>query len=238
MEIAVVSHVLRGEDPRLCHVHPAAPRMGLRAEVDDRHHERCLRVSGHHHVDFQLVAVLLREVRLNDEVTVPERLQAAPVAVPLPLGDRVMSHVKLAVLSECRPQVAEATLFWNGLVGELLGLDLPICRCRHSYHVFEHLPPDLLLRLLQPCACWDSLSPPEPTLSALEGTALRFSPHTPDVIFLVSNAQLHLWTSDRIRKSAQVLPSLLPSAAAVQAAPAALAFPVAGHVDVAQRLNV
>lgn len=51
VEIPIVLHVLRGKYPRLCHVHPPTPRMRLRTETHDSHHERHLRVDGHHHAD-------------------------------------------------------------------------------------------------------------------------------------------------------------------------------------------
>ena len=127
VKIAVVNHVLRCKDPRLRHVHPAAPQVSLRGNVDDCYHERRVRVNGHNHADGGLVGVLLGEIFLDDKVAVLERLQATPVAVPLTLGSRMMSHVNLAVFFEHRPQLAESTLFGNGLVRELLGCDLSIC---------------------------------------------------------------------------------------------------------------
>ena len=42
--------------------------------------------------------VLLGEVRLDDNVAILKRLQATPVTVPLPLDDRMMSHIPLGVM--------------------------------------------------------------------------------------------------------------------------------------------
>ena len=73
------------------------------------------------------MGVRIGEVCLDDKVAVLERLQATPVAVPLPLGGRMLSHVKPAVLFERRPQLVESALFGNGLVRELFYFELPIC---------------------------------------------------------------------------------------------------------------
>lgn len=97
----------------------------------------------------------------------------------------MMSHVALTVLFEHLPQVAELALFGNGLVRELLGFDLPICSSRHRDHVLELLPLNRLLRNLQPRAGGNSLGPPEPTLLALEGAALRFPPHELNIVIRV-----------------------------------------------------